>query len=146
MILFLPLYLLYSIVLYSRVYCCIIWYHTLGTTLECYLECIVHTIKPSILWCGIPDVTISLVDISVRWLQYLVSKMEFTVLNSPKGFWRSLPEISLFLATPCIEGFYSLIYSRFTFLIHDKIRDVAPIILRGAISIFCLLCTHELGG
>ena len=42
-------------------------------------------------------VTISLLDISVRWLQYLVSKMEFTVLNSPKGFWRSLPqEISLF--------------------------------------------------
>jgi hypothetical protein len=23
--------------------------------------------------------------------------MEFTVLNSPKGFWRSLPEISLLL-------------------------------------------------
>jgi hypothetical protein len=23
-------------------------------------------------------------------------QMEFTVLNSPKGFWRSLPEISLF--------------------------------------------------
>jgi hypothetical protein len=39
-------------------------------------------------------VTISLVDISVRWLQYLVSKMEFTVLNSPKGFWRSLPKRS----------------------------------------------------
>ena len=39
-------------------------------------------------------VTISLVDISVRWLQYLVSKMEFTVLNSPKGFWRSLPQRS----------------------------------------------------
>jgi hypothetical protein len=39
-------------------------------------------------------VTISLVDISVQWLQFLVSKMEFTVLNSPKGFWRSLPKRS----------------------------------------------------
>ncbi len=49
-------------------------------------------------WRPLPvSVTISLVvDISVRWLQYLVSKMEFTVLNSSKGFWRSLPEISLF--------------------------------------------------
>ncbi len=26
--------------------------------------------------------------------------MEFTVLNSPKGFWRSLPEISLSFLTP----------------------------------------------
>jgi hypothetical protein len=39
-------------------------------------------------------VTISLVDISVRWLKYLVSKMDCTVLNSPKGFWRSLPQRS----------------------------------------------------
>ena len=39
-------------------------------------------------------VTTSLVDISVRWLKYLVSKMDCTVLNSPKGFWRSLPQRS----------------------------------------------------
>jgi hypothetical protein len=42
----------------------------------------------------VASVTISLVNISVRRLQYLVSKMEFTVLNSPKGFWRSLPQRS----------------------------------------------------
>ncbi len=38
--------------------------------------------------------TISFVDISVWWLQYLVREMKFTVLNSPKGFWRSLPQRS----------------------------------------------------
>ena len=46
-------------------------------------------------WLRRGCVTISLVGISVRWLQYLVSKMEFTVLNPPKGFWRSLPQRSL---------------------------------------------------
>jgi len=34
--------------------------------------------------------------ISSAVTQHLVISMEFTVLNSPKGFWRSLPEISLF--------------------------------------------------
>ncbi len=36
-----------------------------------------------------------LMDIS-KWWQYLVISREFTVLNSPKGIWRFLPEISLF--------------------------------------------------
>ncbi len=31
-------------------------------------------------------VTISLVDLSVWWIQYLVSKMEFMILNSSQGF------------------------------------------------------------
>jgi hypothetical protein len=55
------------------------------------------------------SVTISLVDISVWWLQYLVSKMEFTVLKSPKGFWRSLPEISLFSLFSQLESSKDLI-------------------------------------
>ncbi len=42
-----------------------------------------------------PPVRISLMYISVWWLQYWVSKMECMDLNSPKGFCRSLPEISL---------------------------------------------------
>ncbi len=39
---------------------------------------------------------ISLVDISGS-ATYLVSKMEFTVLNSSKGFWRSLARSHSFL-------------------------------------------------
>jgi hypothetical protein len=35
---------------------------------------------------NVGSVTISLVDISVRWLQYLVNKMEFMVLNSSQSF------------------------------------------------------------
>ncbi len=61
----------------------------------CCLRC-QRPLLPSMLPSLLPFVTKSLVDILVWWLQYLVSKMEFTVLNSPKGFWRSLPEISLF--------------------------------------------------
>ncbi len=39
--------------------------------------------------------------ISLSGDQHLVISMEFTVLNSPKGFWRSLPEISLLFSLFC---------------------------------------------
>ncbi len=41
------------------------------------------------------SVTVSSMDISMVVTYYLSSWRKFTVLNSPKGFWRSLPEISL---------------------------------------------------
>ena len=45
------------------------------------------------------SVRISVMDISMWWLSIYSSWREFTVLNSPKGFWRSLPEISLLLSS-----------------------------------------------
>ncbi len=42
------------------------------------------------------SVTISVMDISMVVTYNVSSWREFTILNSPKGFWRSLPEISLF--------------------------------------------------
>ncbi len=43
------------------------------------------------------SVRISFMDISMVVTYYLSSWREFTVSNSPKGFWRSLPEISVLL-------------------------------------------------
>ena len=43
------------------------------------------------------SVRISVMDISMWWLSICSSWREFMGLNSPKGFWRSLPEISLLL-------------------------------------------------
>ena len=59
-------------------------------------------------WCPAPgaatqSMTISLVDISVRWLQYFVSKIECMVLNSLKGFWRSLPQRSHSFLNPNLK-------------------------------------------
>ena len=36
-------------------------------------------------------------------MMYLVSKMEFMVLNSPEGFWRSLPQRSLSFLDPNLK-------------------------------------------
>ncbi len=43
------------------------------------------------------SVRISFMDISMMVTKHLSSWREFTFLNSPKGFWISLPEISLLL-------------------------------------------------
>ncbi len=63
------------------------------------------------------DVRISVMDISMWWLRICSSWREFTVLNSPKGFWRSLPEISLFCQSKSFKDLItqSLVPIPFTF-------------------------------